>query len=93
MQPTEKQVSAAHAAWEETVTQWAVRRVSYYRAAEDQWILENKGSGRYDPNNAYAYADEVAAHRFVGENAEQRARLLLRDKCIRAMLDAAFAAI
>lgn len=90
MEPTEKQISAAHDAWEQTVTQWKIRRVNNYGLQHDTWVLENQGSGRYDPDKNYA--DEIAGHRFDGENAERVARFALRDKCIRAALTAALAA-
>ena len=90
MEPTEKQISAAHDAWERTVTQWKMRRVNNYGLQHDTWILENNGSGRYEAGTNYA--DEIAAHRFDGEDAERTARFALRDKCIRSALTAALAA-
>lgn len=86
MEPTEEQISTAHDAWEQTVTQWKLRRVSNYGMRPDTWVLEDAGNGRYEPGRVYA--DEIAAYRFDGEDAEQRAKFMLRDKCIRAVVSA-----
>ena len=84
--PTRQQIDAAHDAWEATATQWRLRKVSNYGLADDAWVLENYGSGRYDPN---AMADEIAAHRFDGPNAERTARYAWRDKALTAAIAAA----
>lgn len=83
---TEGQLSAAHDAWERTIAQWRMYRVSSH-GREDAWILENRGSDRYESGEAVA--DDVAAHRFFGIDAERCARFALRDLCLRAALEAA----
>lgn len=83
---TERQLSAAHDAWERTIAQWRMYRASTHRL-DDTWVLENKGSDRYDSGETVA--DEVAEHRFLGVDAERRARFFLRDVCLRAALEAA----
>lgn len=85
---TDEQVSAAHEAWEKTVRQWKLRRIKARGSwPHDTWLLENRGECRFDPSTVFD--DEIAAHRFEGEGAEKSAKMLLRDKCIRAMLAAA----
>ena len=84
MLPTERQISAAHDAWERTVTEWWLRKVSNYGMAGDIWVLEHRS-----PIAREVGPNEIAAHKFDGENAEQRARFMLRDKCIVAVLTAA----
>jgi hypothetical protein len=89
MMPTEQQISAAHEAWERTVTQWRLRKVSNYGMAGDLWLLENDGSPM--PDAGRVARDEIAAHKFEGGDAEKKARFMLRDKCIVAMLNAVLA--
>jgi hypothetical protein len=86
MPPTQEQIDAAHAAWERTLTEWALRRVSNYGLASDIWLVERSG-GSFDPSRDYG--SEIAYYKFEGENAEQRAKFMLRDKCIKAALSAA----
>lgn len=90
MTPTEKQISAAHDAWERTVTDWGLRRVSNYGLADDIWLVERRVGGAYEPDRDYG--SEIAYHKFEGADAERRARFMLRDKCIKAALTAALAA-
>lgn len=90
MQPSTDQVSAAHDAWEDTVSEWKLRRISNHGMGSDMWLLESIGSSRYDAGTDYA--STIAAHRFEGPNAERDAKFMLRDKCIRAVLSAALKA-
>lgn len=83
MQPTDKQVSAAHDAWERTASEWQLRRVRNYGI----WLVERRAGGTFDPSRDYA--SEIAYHKFHGADAEQQARFMLRDKCIKAALEAA----
>lgn len=85
--PTERQVTAAHDAWEQTVTDWKLWRV-IHRA--DMWVVERSASARYEHDKIYT--DEIAYYRFDGEDAEKKAKFFLRDKCIKAALTAALAA-
>jgi hypothetical protein len=91
MEPTEKQISAAHDAWEQAVTEWQVRQANSpdIRRGET-WLVERRAGGRYESGRDYT--NEIAYHRFDGEGAQQRAKFFLRDKCIRAALTAALAA-
>ena len=82
----EKQIDAAHDAWERTVTEWRLRRVSNYGLASDIWLVERSGDS-FDPSRDYG--SEIAYYKFEGENAEQQAKFMLRDKCIKAALSAA----
>lgn len=85
-QPTEQQINAAHDAWEEMASQWRLRRVSNPMGDGDMWLLENVGSPSFEPLRDVG--SEIAYHRFDGLNAEQRARFLFRDKCLKAVLRA-----
>lgn len=87
MTPTQKQIDAAHDAWERTVTEWGLRRVSNYGMAGDIWLVERRVGGTFEPNRDYG--SEIAYHKFEGENAEQQAKFMLRDKCVKAALSAA----
>jgi len=87
MTPTQKQIDAAHDAWERTVTEWGLRRVSNYGMAPDAWLVERKVGEAYEPGRDYS--SETSYHKFDGENAEQQARFMLRDKCVKAALSAA----
>lgn len=86
MTPTQEQISAAHASWEKTVSEWRLRRVSNYGLSGDMWLVESVSSPRYEAGRDYA--SEIAYHKFDGPNAEAQARFFLRDKCIRAALSA-----
>lgn len=86
-QPSQRQVEAAHEAWEETVSEWRTRRVSNYGMADDIWLVERRADARFDPGRDYG--GEIAYHKFEGKDAERRAKFMLRDKCIRAALSAA----
>lgn len=86
MQPTADQISAAHDAWEQVVTEWKLRRVSNYGMAGDIWVLEHS-SATYDPGRDYT--NEIAAYKFDGKDAERQAKFMLREKCIVAALTAA----
>ena len=88
MDPTEKQINAAHAAWESVVSKWRLRRVSGH--VGETWLVENYGIPNFVPDRDYG--SEIAYHRFDGPDAEKRARFLLRDKCIKAALSAALSA-
>jgi hypothetical protein len=87
--PTRNQIDAAHHAWEATMRQWRLRKVSNYGMRDDTWLLENHGNGRYDAVHSAEPADEIAAHKFDGPKAEQTAKLALREKGIVAALTAA----
>lgn len=84
--PTEKQINAAHWAWEETAAQWQLRKVSNYGMAGDIWILQSIGSPRFEAGRDYA--NEIAAYKFDGPNAEKNARWKLRDKIVQAVVAA-----
>ena len=88
--PTKKQIDAAHDAWERTVSEWGLRRVSNYGLAGDMWLVERKAGSRFEPDRDYGI--EIAYHKFDGKDAEQQAKFMLRDKCIRAALEAALSA-
>ena len=90
MEPTEKQINAAHDAWDEMASQWRLRLMSRHQHHGDMWLLENVGSPSFEPSRDVG--SEIAYHRFDGPDAERRARFLLRDKCIKAALTAALAA-
>lgn len=85
--PTQKQIDAAHDAWERTVSEWSLRRVSNYGMAGDMWLVEREDCATFEPHRDYG--SEIAYHKFDGKDAEQKARFMLRDKCIKAALEAA----
>lgn len=87
MQPTAEQISAAHDAWEQVVTEWKLRRVSNHGMGSDIWVLERRGAATYD--HGRDYANEIAAYKFDGKDAERQAKFMLREKCIVAALTAA----
>lgn len=89
-QPTQKQIDAAHDAWDQTVQRWKLSRVSSFGLGADTWLVENVGGPAY--GQELSDQDQIAAHRFDGERAEQLARFTLRDKCIKAALTAALKA-
>ncbi len=88
-QLTEQQINAAHEAWEQVASEWRLRRVSGYVRDGDMWLLDNVGSPGVEPLRDYG--SEIAYHRFDGPGAEQRARFLFRDKCLKAVLRAVLA--
>lgn len=85
-EPTRQQIDAAHVAWEATTREWRLRKL--VGGLHDVWLLESSGDGRYDPSRVYS-ADEPAAHRFDGPNAERTARHAWRDKALKAAIAAA----
>lgn len=87
MQPTDKQISAAHDAWERTVQEWQAREVVPGNDRLRVWVVERRPDQTFDPNKHYA--DGIAFHKFEGSDADRQARFFLRDKCIRAALSAA----
>lgn len=66
-----------------------MRRVNNYGLASDTWVVERRVGSQYP--GAEPIKDDVAYHKFDGEDAERKARFFLRDKCIRAALEAALA--
>jgi hypothetical protein len=85
-EPTEAQMSRAHAAFEAMSAEWTIRTVNNYGLAHDTYVLEH--------NPPYAYVtgkhavDNIAAHKFEGPNAKQQALFMKRDKCLREVLRA-----
>ena len=85
-EPTEKQLNAAHDAWEAVSSQWRLRKVSNYGLADDVWSLESVPSATFNPGRDYA--NEIVYHKFHGADAERDARWMLRDKIVKAVCTA-----
>ena len=86
MEPTERQMSRAHAAFEAMSKEWTMRKVDNYGLAPDRYVLEH--SPPYDVAKATEAVDGVAAHVFDGPDAREKALFFKRDKVLREVLRA-----
>jgi len=81
MEPTERQMSRAHAAFEAASEEWTLREVVGIdgRAV---WLLE------HTPPYLAHEMGRVSAHKFYGAAGRQQALLMKRDKILRCVLKA-----
>jgi hypothetical protein len=84
----EKFVARALDAFEAAASEWKLRKVSNYGLADDTYVVERSPSGPCSRGDGTAPVDDVAAVRFDGPEANQRARLFQREKILRAVLRA-----
>lgn len=86
MEPTERQMSRAHAAFEAMSSEWTIRKVNNFGMADDVYVLEH--APPYFTPSAGAAIDQIAAHKFHGPDAHNKVLFMKRDKCLREVLRA-----